>query len=53
MNVVDSLLRGRCSLTQKAFEEKQAIVAAGRPKSKLEQFIEIYKHANRQFSVAK
>ena len=30
MNAVDSLLR--CSFTQKTFEEKKAIVAAGKPK---------------------
>ena len=51
MNAVDSLLG--CSFTQKTFEEKKAIVAACRPKPKLEHLIEIYKHANRRFSVAK
>ena len=39
MNVVDSLLG--CSFTQKTFDEKKAIVAAGRPKPKWEQLIEI------------
>ena len=51
MNAVDSVLG--CSFTQKTFEEKKATVAAGRPKPKLEQLIKVYKHANRQFSVAK
>ena len=51
MNAVDSVLG--CSFTQKTFEEKKATVAAGRPKPKIEQLIKVYKHANRQFSVAK
>ena len=51
MNVVNSLLG--CSFTQKTFEEKKAIVAADRSKPKLEQLIEINKHANRRFCVAK
>ena len=51
MNAVDSLLG--CSFTHKTFEEKKAIVAAGRPKPKSEQLIEMNKHANRRFSVAK
>ena len=49
MNALDSLLG--CSFTQKAFEGKKAIAVASRPKPKLEQLIEINKHANRRFSV--
>ena len=51
MNALDSLLGS--SITQKTFEGKKAMVAAGRPKPKLEQLIGINKHANRRFSVAK
>ena len=51
MNAVDSLWR--CPFTLKAFEKKTAIVAVWRPKPKLEQLIEINKHAKRRFSVAK
>ena len=47
MIALDSLMG--CSFTQKTFEEEKAIVAAGRPKPKLEQLIEINKHANRRF----